>query len=85
MEMIPKKELIDGMTYKGFCRNNFIATWDAKKDKFYHLAWQFEPYADWIAHFEDAKETGYDGFVPLELVERIDFKIIQEVKEKIGY
>lgn len=85
MEMIKKIDLIDGKTYKGFCRGNFIATWDAKKDKFYHLAWQFQPYVDWICHFEDTKETRVDGFVPLEIIERFDEKDIEAIKKEIGY
>lgn len=83
--MISKSELIDGKTYKGFCRNNFIAVWDEKKNIFYHTTVQFQPYLDWIEHFEDTKEKGFDGFVPLEIIERIDYKIIKEIKQEIGY
>jgi hypothetical protein len=82
--MIAKKDLVDGRTYLGFCRNNHVATWDAKKDRFYMIAWQFGPYIDYIEHFEDVKETGYDGFVPLIALER-DHLLENKIARKIGY
>lgn len=84
MEMIKKSELIDGKTYLGFCRNNFIATWDARENKFYMTAWQFGAYVDWLEHYEDVQGK-FDGFVPVQIIERLPEKDIYELSKRIGY
>ena len=69
MKVIHKIDLINGKTYKGFCRNNFIATWDEKKQKFYYIKLEFNPIVDWIAHIDDVEDTNIDGFIPIEIIE----------------
>lgn len=84
--MIPKKEMIGGQTYKGFCRNNFIATWNDKKQMFYYMRWKFGPMADWLHHFEDVQgDILADGFVPLEPLERFPDQLVNQIKKDIGY
>jgi hypothetical protein len=40
---------------------------------------------DTIEHFEDVKDKGFDGFVPVEKIERIPIDKQWEVKKEIGY
>jgi hypothetical protein len=40
---------------------------------------------DTIEHFEDVKESGFDGFVPVEKIERIPIEKQWAIKDKIGY
>ena len=82
--MIPKNEMKEGW-YKGFCRNNYMAYWDEKDQIFYYLRYSFNFYMDKIEHFEDVKDKGFDGFVPVEKIERIPIEKQWEIKDKIGY
>jgi len=80
--MIPKSEMKEGW-YNGFCRNNHMAYWDG--DKFQYIRYSFGFYLDTIEHFEDVKESGFDGFVPVERIERIPNDTQWKIKDEIGY
>jgi len=84
LKMIPKTEMKQGW-YNGICRNNHMAYWDEKDGMFYYIRYSFGFYMDKIEHFEDVKEKRLDGFVPIEKIERFDFKELQELKTEIGY
>lgn len=65
---IPKKDLIDGKTYYGKCRNAYKAVWHADKNAFTYLRYKFSyTYDEDINHFED--DDGYDLFVPISLLD----------------
>jgi len=83
--MIPKKEIQDGKWYLGFCRNGYVAKWDAKRDKFIYINYSFQYFLDEIEHFEDVAELRTDGFVPMEIIERPHHKKIWDLKKEIGY
>jgi len=60
---IPKGELVVGETYKGNCRNSYIAVWDGKV--FWYDRYKFgSTFRESINHYED--DDGYDVFVPFE-------------------
>jgi hypothetical protein len=40
---------------------------------------------DTIEHFEDVKDKGFDGFVPVEKIERIPIDEQWKIKDEIGY
>ena len=80
--MIPKSEMTEGW-YNGFCRNNHVDYWDG--EKFQYVRYSFNFYLETIQHFEDVKESGFDGFVPVEKIERIPIEKQWEIKDKIGY
>jgi hypothetical protein len=82
--MIPKNEMKEGW-YKGFCRNNYMAYWDEKDQIFYYLRYSFNFYMDKIEHFEDVKDKGFDGFVPVERIERLTPDEQWKIKDEIGY
>lgn len=85
MDMIAKKDLEDCAYYKGYCRNARIALWDAKKDNFVYIRYSFGFYSDTIEHFEDVKDKGVDGFIPIEKIEKFNHEEIIELKKKVGY
>jgi hypothetical protein len=61
--MIAKKDLKDGVTYTGTCRNSDEATWLAAQNEFVYKRSKFgSVFDDYIEHPEDDK--GYDIFVP---------------------
>lgn len=80
--MIPKNEMEIGW-YKGFCRNNYMAFWDG--EKFQYIRYKFGYRLDTIEHFEDVKDKGYDGFVPVERIERLEPDEQRKIKDEIGY
>lgn len=82
--MIPKNEMKQGW-YKGFCRNNYMAYWDEKEQLFYYLTFAFTYHKDTIEHFEDVKDKGLDGFVPVERIEPINLDEKWKIKDEIGY
>lgn len=62
---IPKKDLIDGKTYYGKCRNADQAIWHADKNVFVYKRHKFgDTFSEEIKHFED--DNGYDLFVPIK-------------------
>lgn len=63
---IPKKELIEGATYIGNCRNAIEAVWNGKRFTYRRYKFGYI-YDEDINHFED--DNGYDLFVPIKLKE----------------
>lgn len=62
---IPKKDLIDGQTYFGKCRNARTAIWNKERNCFVYKRNKFGYVFDEdINHFED--DNGYDLFVPIK-------------------
>lgn len=62
---IPKCELVNGISYKGVCRNTDEAIWDV--DAFIYTRYKFgTTYLETINHYED--DDGYDVFVPIEII-----------------
>lgn len=84
-EMIPKEKMIAGRWYQGVCRNATMALWDGKENKFTYIRYKFGFMLDDIEHFEDVKDKGYDGFIPIKEVEPLDFGMIRKLKNEIGY
>jgi len=63
---VPKKDLVVGRTYKGFCRNASEAVWDG--ERFTYQRTKFGcTFPEKINHFEDYTE--YDVFTPVFLME----------------
>lgn len=85
IDMIPKKDLISGAYYNGFCRNSSIALWDDKKEIFIYIRYKFGFRLDEIEHFDDVKNTSMDGFVPVEKIKEIGNLEEAKLKQKIGY
>ena len=84
LKMIPKDQMEHGW-YNGVCRNNHMAYWDSKEGIFYYLRYAFRFYMDKIEHFEDVKDKGVDGFIPIQKIERIDHSELKRIKEEVGY
>ena len=63
---IPKKELVEGKTYIGSCRNTNEATWNGSKFTYKRHKFGSE-YETTINHFED--DNGSDLFVPIKMKE----------------
>jgi hypothetical protein len=82
--MIPKNEMREGW-YRGFCRNTYVAYWDERKGHFIHISYSFGPYIDTIEHFEDVKDKGFDGFVPVKRIESLTPEEKWKIKDEIGY
>ena len=83
---IKKEDLEPGFYYMGWCRNTNVAKWDGKKQKFIYIRYSFDFYIDEIEHFDDVKESGFDGFIPFEKIEHPKLnKDIREYVKKIGY
>lgn len=62
---IPKKELVIGKTYNGFCRNASEAVWNGKV--FTYKRYKFgDTFDEDINHYED--DDGYDLFIPMEII-----------------
>lgn len=63
--VIPKKELIVGEEYSGYCRNSDKARWNGKE--FEYERYKFGSYyTDTINHFED--DDGFDLFIPIKVL-----------------
>lgn len=84
LKMIPKDQMEHGW-YNGICRNNHMAYWDDKEKIFYYLRYSFGFYMDKIEHFEDVKDKRLDGFIPIQKVDRIDWKETKRIQEEVGY
>ena len=64
VRVIPKSELVEGVIYKGECRNADEAVWLG--DRFEYDRYKFgDVFREKINHFED--DEGYDVFVPMEI------------------
>lgn len=83
VKMIPKADMKPGTYYKGFCRNSYVALWDGTK--FIYLRNKFGYYMDTIEHFEDVKDRGVDGFVPIEEINPVDSGTQRKIRFDIGY
>ena len=59
---IPKKDLVVGKSYKGFCRNASVAVWNGKRFTYQRTKFGYT-YPEDINHFED--DNGYDLFTPV--------------------
>lgn len=82
--MIPKKDMVHGMYYKGICRGTYVAYWNG--NEFMHLHWNFaNPYVEVIKHFEDVKNTNTDGFIPVEEIKGLPREVYQKEREDAGY
>ena len=84
-KMIPKDQMINGMWYNGICRNANFAMWDGQLGKFRHLRNKFGWFMEEIEHFDDVKEGRLDGFIPVEEVNPIDYKILHQIRNDVGY
>lgn len=63
---IPKKDLVVGAHYKGYCRNASEAVWTG--DKFVYTRHKFgSEFKEYIPHFED-DDGYYDVFVPYQTI-----------------
>lgn len=82
--MIKKHELVEGAYYIGTCRNTKIAQWF--KNEFIFIGMEFNrPYIEKIQYFGDVQKTGFDGFIPIKLIEIVvpellDAKLEQDYK-----
>lgn len=66
--MVAKKDLVDGVTYKGSCRNATEARWNAELNCFIYQRYKFgSVYDDTCNHPED--DDGFDLFVPMEEID----------------
>lgn len=64
--MIPKADLVDGVTYLGHCRNATEAVWDTGLQMFLYLRTKFgSTFDEAIPHPED--DLSYDVFVPISI------------------
>ena len=62
--MVAKKDLVDGHTYQGYCRNATQAVWNAQKQVFVYTRTKFgSSFEETINHPED--DNGFDIFVPI--------------------
>ena len=65
VEVIYKKDLVEGQTYEGECRNADHAIWNGTR--FVYDRYKFgSTYKEEINHFED--DNGYDVFVPMKII-----------------
>jgi len=65
--MIPKKELVDGASYAGSCRNASQAVWTASTQRFVYTRYKFgESYEEGLPHPTD--DEGSDIFVPVKMI-----------------
>lgn len=84
--MIPKKDMETFTYYVGSCRNTNVAMWDHNKKKFLHIRNKYGHFfVETIDHFEDVKETGFDGFIPMRKLEIPSPKEISKEKVNVGY
>jgi hypothetical protein len=83
---IPKSEMKGGKCYIGICRNNYVAEWDSKRQLFVYIRYKFGHMLDTIEHFDDVKDSGTDGFVPLQELEHPKLNSwCHEFETEIGY
>ncbi len=77
---IPKDQLEDQVYYLGFrFRGHGLAQWDEKIGKFLIIAYNFDqPYVEKLEHFADVIDKGFDGFVPLEKIDKNKFYGIRD-------
>ncbi|MCK9446533.1 hypothetical protein M0Q50_06645 [bacterium] len=62
---ITKKNLVNGKSYIGKCRNAEIAIWNELENTFIYKRYKFDiEYDEKINHFED--DDGFDLFIPIQ-------------------
>jgi hypothetical protein len=81
---IKKEELEDCTYYHGIrFRGHGIAQWDEKIGKFLILAYEWNlPVIEQLEHFADVIENGYDGFVPIEKIDKNKYYDIRQMDPK---
>lgn len=82
--MIDKKDLINGSWYLGRCRNSEIGMWNGKKFIYFNNSFG-SYYKDEIEHYFDVKDSGFDGFIPIEKIKMLDFEIGNAERDKADY
>jgi len=82
--MIDKKDLINGTWYLGRCRNSHIGMWDGNKFLFFNNSFG-SYYREEIEHYFDVKDSGFDGFIPIEEVKILDYKITNKERDGVDY
>jgi len=77
---LPKDQLEDQVYYLGFrFRGHGLAQWDEKIGKFLVIAYEFQnPHVERLEHFADVIDKGFDGFVPLEKIDKNKFYGIRD-------
>ena len=77
---LPKDQLEDQAYYLGFrFRGHGLAQWDEKIGKFLIIAYEFQtPHVEKLEHFADVIDKGFDGFVPLEKIDKNKFYGIRD-------
>ena len=81
--MIKKIDLIEGAYYIGTCRNTNIAKWYDGKFIFINLEFR-RPYIEDINYYGDVKNSSFDGFIPIKLID-FDFNDIVEARNAQDY
>ena len=81
---IKKEDLEDCTYYHGIrFRGHGIAQWDEKIGKFLILAYEWNlPIVEQLEHFVDVVEIGYDGFVPIEKIDKYKYNDIKRMNPK---
>ena len=78
--------LIDGCSFFYFLSLLLLFLWTGKQTKLlYYLREDFSIHMDKINHFEDVKDLGTDGFIPIEKIERFNFYELQKLKIELVY
>ena len=78
---IKKEELEDQVYYIGFrFRGDGMAMWNEKIGKFLIITYEFDkPCVEKLEHFADVIDKGFDGFVPIEKVDKNKYWDIRKV------
>lgn len=81
---LKKEELEDCAYYHGVrFRGHGIAQWDEKIGKFLILAYEFNtPVVERLEHFVDVIENRFDGFVPIEKIDKNKYYDIRKMDPK---
>jgi len=81
---LKKEELEDCAYYHGVrFRGHGIAQWDKKIGKFLILAYEFNtPVVERLEHFVDVIENRFDGFVPIEKIDKNKYYDIRKMDPK---
>jgi hypothetical protein len=81
---IKKEDLEDCGYYNGLrFRGHGIAQWDKKLDRFIIIAYEFGvPVIEKLEHFADVIEIRYDGFVPIEKLDKNKYYDIRRMDPK---
>lgn len=81
---IKKEDLEDCAYYHGIrFRGHGIAQWDKKLDRFIIIAYEWGvPVIEKLEHFVDVVEKRYDGFVPIEELDKNKYYDIRKMDPK---